>query len=271
MLRRGQVRMARRDLIWGLLAFVLLQLGLAGAIEGWLPQFRDPYYGYRAARLLRRYRAEPRPLSVLVLGSSQVQDGLMPALLERPASQQFGCPVMVFNFGVPAAGPVMNLLNYRRLRAAGFRPDLLLLEVAPICLSEEGSTPAASGLVADRLAAGRSWLCWAAMVCRSPNWPATGGNARSCRRMAIASFCWGDWFRSWCRRRCGKTGHGTWTIPAGRSRWCARFRRNVAAATSKWIAPTSAPSWHASASVHRLAKPWRICWKSAGMTRLPSP
>jgi hypothetical protein len=150
MLRRHTVRLARRDLAWTLTAFAFVQLGLAGAIEAWLPQFRDPYYGYRAGRLLRRYWTE-RPVSVLALGSSHVQNGLMPALLEPVAAQQIGRPVMVFNFGVPAAGPVVNLLNYRRLRSAGFRPDLVLIEVVPACLSVEGSLPESSDLRADRL------------------------------------------------------------------------------------------------------------------------
>lgn len=36
-----------------------------------------------------------------------------------------------FNFGIPAAGPVTNLINVRRLLSAADRPDLLVLEVMP--------------------------------------------------------------------------------------------------------------------------------------------
>lgn len=149
--RREQVRTSRRDLLAGGAAFVLFQLGLALAIEDWWPQFRDPYYAYRAARLLRQVRAKPRPFIVLALGSSQVQDGLMPAVLDQTATQRLGRPVKAFNFGVPGAGPLVNLLNYRRLETAGFRPELLLLEVVPICWTEEGNSPVLSRLTADRL------------------------------------------------------------------------------------------------------------------------
>jgi hypothetical protein len=60
--------------------------------------------------------------------------------------------VVVFNFGIPGAGPVTNLLNLKRLLARGVRPDLVFIEVLPVCLAEAPAEPGEGGhLQADRL------------------------------------------------------------------------------------------------------------------------
>jgi hypothetical protein len=61
MLRRRQTRHSRGDLLWGLTLFVVAQLGLAMAIECWLPQLCDPYYGYRKQKLLSRMHDSRSP------------------------------------------------------------------------------------------------------------------------------------------------------------------------------------------------------------------
>jgi hypothetical protein len=146
------VRSARSDLAWAVAAFATLQLSLAVAMERWWPQLRDPYYGYRAERLVRRTVADDRPLTVVMLGSSRVQNGFDSSALEREARACLRRPVVVFNFGVPGAGPVTNLLNFERLEAAGVRPDLLFVEVVPTMLAGGDSVPAeARYLTVDRL------------------------------------------------------------------------------------------------------------------------
>jgi hypothetical protein len=131
-----------------------LQLGLALAIERWLPELRDPEYGYRLRRLAPRTRpGAGRPFTVVMLGSSRTTWGFKAGRLEHTLAQSLGRPVVVFNFGVTGAGPLLHLLNLRRLLADGVRPDLVLVEILP---------PLLAGQYPDhelaRLAVTRLWL-----------------------------------------------------------------------------------------------------------------
>lgn len=131
MRRRVLERRARRELLWAALAFVSLQLGLGVAIEHCLPRLRDPVFDLRAAQLARRARSPGRPLTVVMLGSSRVVNGFRAGALEAPLARSLDRPAVVFNFGTPAAGPVVNLMHLRRLEDRGLRPDFLFIEVAP--------------------------------------------------------------------------------------------------------------------------------------------
>jgi hypothetical protein len=127
-----RIRQARANLLWGLGVFALLQLGLAIAIECWLPQLRDPYFGEKLVRLLRRRNASPRrALTVVMLGSSRTFYGLKASRLEGRLTAELGQPAVCFNFGLSGAGPVLELLTLKRLLAQGIRPDLLFVEVLP--------------------------------------------------------------------------------------------------------------------------------------------
>jgi hypothetical protein len=150
---RRLARASRADVLWSVAAFALLQLGLAVAIEGWLPQMRDPYFAYRAVRLVRRTTAaRQRPLTVLMLGSSRVFYGLKAQELEARLSHELSRPVVVFNFGTLGGGPVVNGLHFHRLYSHGVRPDLLLVEVGPSMLSGRDPRPAeAENIRVDRL------------------------------------------------------------------------------------------------------------------------
>jgi hypothetical protein len=122
---------SRAALLWGLAGFVLLQLGLAAAIEGWLPEIRDPEYGHRLRRLAGRTTATPRPRTVIMLGSSRTTRGFHARRLESALAQRGDGPVVAFNFGTTGAGPLRQLLHLRRLLARGIHPDLLLVEILP--------------------------------------------------------------------------------------------------------------------------------------------
>lgn len=136
-----RARQARAALLWGAGVFALFQVALGVAMHRWLPQLRDPWYAYRAERLVRRTSGSARAFTVLVLGSSRVQCGLCSAELEARLVRQLERPVVVFNFGIPGAGPIANLVHYTRLRSRGIRPDLLLVEVLPVCLDQRLSEP----------------------------------------------------------------------------------------------------------------------------------
>lgn len=152
--RAANGRRARVALVWGLAAFAGLQLGLAVAIPRWLPELRDPFYGYKAARLRERLAVDPRPFTVVMLGSSRTIYGLRAGLLEERLTAALGRPTVVFNFGIFGAGPVTELLTLRRLLAEGLRPDLLLVEVLPALLGTYAGAP----LEAHWLPATRLWL-----------------------------------------------------------------------------------------------------------------
>jgi hypothetical protein len=142
-------------LLWGLLAFAAFQGGLAVAIECWLPELRDPDYAYKAALLRGRAgRGPDRPLTVVMVGSSRTAFALQGARLEAEPSRHLGRSVVVFNFGIFGAGPVMELLTLKRLLAEGVKPDLLLVEVLPPLLAGQYPDP----LEAHHLTADRLWL-----------------------------------------------------------------------------------------------------------------
>ncbi|HEX5442446.1 MAG TPA: DUF1574 family protein [Pirellulales bacterium] len=131
---------ARRSLCWGLLGFAAIQLSLAIGIELWLPQLRDPLYGDKLHQLRRRIAAggPEKPLAIM-LGSSRTIHAFDAAQWEELAESRRR-PMVAYNFGVPGAGPLTQLVCLRRLLADGVRPDLLLVEVFPPMLT--GTTPA---------------------------------------------------------------------------------------------------------------------------------
>jgi hypothetical protein len=100
---------------------------------------RDPLYGDKElklhARVAERTTAGDRPLTVVMVGSSRTCYGLRGEIVEDRLAGQADRPVVAFNFGVPAAGPVANLITLRRLLRRGARPDWVLLEVMPPLLA----------------------------------------------------------------------------------------------------------------------------------------
>ncbi len=119
-------RASRRAVLWALASVASLQLGLSVALERFKPEWRDPEYGLR----LRDFQStRPPGRLVAILGSSRTQMGLNPAVFDLPAS------VGAYNFAQSGSGPVQELLTFKRLLAAGVRPDFLLVEVLPPTLS----------------------------------------------------------------------------------------------------------------------------------------
>jgi hypothetical protein len=141
-------------LLWGVVFFTSLQLGLAAAIEIRFPELRDPEFAVRAARLVRRVaRRAPPPATVVMLGSSRTTFGFRADQLEPELSTALGRPTVVFNFGIMGAGPLMQLIDLRRLSHLGLRPNLLLVEVLPPLLARQ--IPPAE---LYRLSVDRIWL-----------------------------------------------------------------------------------------------------------------
>jgi len=130
-------RKARRILIWLLLYFGLAQLGLGLFLYRRHPDFCDPVYLHRRRALAARLaEARDQPL-VVILGSSRPATGIRPASLAAGWTGP-SAPPLVFNFALPGAGPVHELMVLRRLLADGVRPDWLLVEVWAPFMPQKG-------------------------------------------------------------------------------------------------------------------------------------
>src|SRR5262245_50712176 len=122
--RRFSARRVRRDLLWFVVAFALIQLGLAWSVEHCLPDVRDPEYTAKEERLRTLRAARPDDALILMLGSSRASMGLRAAELSRDGA-------LVFNAALSGGGPMLELVCLRRLLAVGIKPDLLLVEFVP--------------------------------------------------------------------------------------------------------------------------------------------
>jgi hypothetical protein len=127
---KRRISSARSVLFWMVLGFLVAQLALNVLLELRYSAVNDKEYARRLDLLRARLSEEPgRPL-LLLLGSSRTEMNFLPEELPplRTASGQQPLP---FNFSHLGAGPVMNLLELRRLLRAGIRPEWLVLEVMP--------------------------------------------------------------------------------------------------------------------------------------------
>jgi hypothetical protein len=128
---------ARIAFLWGVLAFLAAQGVLAYIVGNRNPEIRDPEYGYRLLRLREQAETAPdRPLC-LILGSSRTLSGICPPSLPAWPSDA-GPEPRVFNFSLLGTGPVRELMTLRRLLAAGYRPEWLLIEVWPPYWPQQG-------------------------------------------------------------------------------------------------------------------------------------
>src|SRR5271155_3333880 len=100
---------SRRALLWCLVAFAIVQLGLAGLAHFEFHGLRDPHYAPKAERLEERIRAlEPqadRVPIVVMLGSSRTVHGFIGTAVEADIRARLGRQAIAFNFGQPGAGP----------------------------------------------------------------------------------------------------------------------------------------------------------------------
>lgn len=161
---------ARSTLLWGLLLFMGIQLGVAVAVIC-RPELHDPAYGIRLVRLARRRPAATRPPLIVALGTSRTQLGMKAAVLEERLALACGQPVAVLNLGQPGMSLVTELLTTNRLLADGIRPKLLVIEVLPMCLSAGWSSW--NTMDAARMPSERLWWCDLPLVQRY------GGPARA--------------------------------------------------------------------------------------------
>src|SRR5437868_3973864 len=129
--RRGPDRLRRTGRA-ALLTAVALWVATQAVLSATLgDRWRDPLYADKADKLRQRIIAKTGPagppLTVVMFGSSRTANALRGLALEPGLEAATGRSAVLFNFGVPAAGPVSHLIHLRRLFAAGVRPDLVLI------------------------------------------------------------------------------------------------------------------------------------------------
>lgn len=142
----------RRAAFWALFSFVCTQAALSVYLNGRRLELRDPIFGLRLQSLRKRMRENPASPLVLVLGSSRALNGFSPAYMPVSLDNKTPRP-LVYNFAFAGAGSIRQLMTYHRLRAAGIRPDRLLLEVWPLLWPEDGA-------FAERLLIAEDELYW---------------------------------------------------------------------------------------------------------------
>src|SRR5262245_10384942 len=92
--RRTLQRLGRSALVWGIATFVVLQFGMAVAIETVMPDWRDPVFGIKIRLLSRRTVHAPAHVpTVVMVGSSRVENGLLAHNLETQLAATCGQPV----------------------------------------------------------------------------------------------------------------------------------------------------------------------------------
>ncbi|MHB1422150.1 MAG: hypothetical protein ACYC3I_02915 [Gemmataceae bacterium] len=142
----------KRAIAWGALVFVCIQAALSIYLNSRRPELRDPAFGLRLLTLQKRLAETPGAPLVLLLGSSRTMNGLSPSHMGLALDEISPTP-LVYNFALPGSGSVRELLAFRRLRAAGIKPDYLLIESWPVLWPEDGAF-AERHLIAD------DELCW---------------------------------------------------------------------------------------------------------------
>ncbi len=132
-------RRACPALVAGVVVFVLLNAGL-GLWADQRPRLRDPYYGDKFVKLRTKADRPDRGPLVVVYGSSRTGFAFNGTVIER-AIQDAGGRAAAFNFGIPAMGPIGQLLYFRRTLADGVRPDFVIVEVLPSMFARSADGP----------------------------------------------------------------------------------------------------------------------------------
>ena len=140
--RRRTAQDSRRMIVMTLGGFLFIQVILFALLE-WVPSLRDPQFHDKIHQLQLQMNpvSGEKPFSIVVLGSSRTGMAVHGKSISEKLSVAWNRPVTLFNFGIPAVGPVLERLYLQRLLDQGIRPDLLLLEVHPALVTTNGGKP----------------------------------------------------------------------------------------------------------------------------------
>ncbi len=150
---------ARTTLAAGAFFFVAAQMLFNVVADTRHPELFDSEYGVRLSLLQARQAEAPgRPL-LLLMGSSRTVAAFRPETLPEMQTAD-GTRVLPFNYSHLAAGPILTLMEYQRLRRAGVRPEWLVVEVMPPCLSLENPAQAVGCMTVFDLALLQRYFDW---------------------------------------------------------------------------------------------------------------
>lgn len=139
----------RRALFWGLLVFA----GIQAVLDVYMnkrPNFCAPDFGLRLETLRQRLAENPGAPLVLIIGSSRAQNGLSSRYMSLPPLAGSVKPV-VFNFAFSGSGSIRERMTFRRLRAAGIKPDWVLVETWPAQWPEKGNFEESRMIIQEQL------------------------------------------------------------------------------------------------------------------------
>jgi hypothetical protein len=148
----GSRRKSARAAVWsGVVAFMLLTVGMAAAVDTVVREWRDPEFAHRLIALQKwKEKAPQRPL-VVAFGSSRTQMGFSPAAMGFP--DEPGSPI-VYNCGYRGSPPLGSYMHLLRLLDSGVKPDAVLIQLAPLELRIPGEAERQLAPWTPRLSAG---------------------------------------------------------------------------------------------------------------------
>lgn len=156
---RRMRRCGRAVLLWVLFWYAVVQMLPILLKDRW--QRIGPANEARKWPALCRLVSEQpdRPL-LLMLGSSRACWAFRAGCLDGMPDGE-GRPLHVYNFGIPATGPIYQLLYLRDLLAQGIRPRFLLIEFLPplLCEAQRGALTE-EGMTGFENVSGRRFLQW---------------------------------------------------------------------------------------------------------------
>jgi hypothetical protein len=128
----------RSVLFWSLGFYVVVALALNAVMDHWCPAPFEKVYRTKWDELCRLTEAAPDRSLVVMIGSSRTDGGFQASMLEDMPGPD-GKPMLVYNFGVPAAGPLHEYLYLREMLGRGIRPRLLIVEFLPPLFNDANS------------------------------------------------------------------------------------------------------------------------------------
>ncbi|MGL4420249.1 MAG: DUF1574 family protein [Gemmataceae bacterium] len=135
---RTRRQTARNTLLAAVLILLVTHLGFGQLTEHDL-RYRDPFYGDKLSKLRTLQAQHPGHATVLALGTSRTGFAFHAAAIQQQLNSK--PPAIVFNFGIPASGPLTHRIYLERLLRDGIVPDLLLLEVMPSMMTMHPAGP----------------------------------------------------------------------------------------------------------------------------------
>src|SRR6516165_3285350 len=128
MLARGRrmKKFGRAAVLWAVVFYAVAQIALNAVMDRFNPQMPARVWLKKRKRLWQLAAREPDRSLVVMLGSSRTEGAFEAGRLNGLPGPE-GKPLLAYNFGVPASGPLHELLFLQEMLDAGIRPRLLLV------------------------------------------------------------------------------------------------------------------------------------------------